>query len=252
MKGNKYTFFIIFLGGLVSLSANGCSVFRPVANHYIWSSYRVDNIQVNQSIRPDSTILAILAPYRKHVHEVMDKVVGNSGGIFKKGKPDGSLGNLVADAIRIAAGNITGKAINIGVITNSSLQSGIKKGRITYGTIYNVMPYNNHLVILQLTGSQVEELVNEIASVGGEPVSGIRMSIVNGQSQAVLVGDQVINEDSTYTVATNNYVADGGGDMPALWNPVKRTDLSLSIRQAIVGYIEDRFNIYPVKDGRIR
>lgn len=209
-------------------------------------------MQINSSIPQDSTVLSVLAPYKKHVHEVMNKVVGFSEGDFVKGKPDGTLGNLVADAVRIAAGNITGKAIDIGVITNSSIKSRISPGKITRNTVYNIMPYNNHLVILKLTGTQVREMANEIANAGGEPISGMRMSIVDGEAKAILVGNHVIQDDSLYTVATNDYMANGGGDLSAVWKPVERKDLPLSIRKAISEYISDRIKVRPVNDGRIR
>ncbi len=252
MKGYRQKLYLLFLSGALIAAISGCSVFHSSVRHYKWNDYQASNIQVNSSIPQDSTILSILAPYKKHVHEVMDKIVGFSDGDFVKGKPDGTLGNLVADAVRIAAGNIVGKAINIGVITNSSIQSQIKPGKITRNTVYHIMPYNNHLVILKLRGSQVREMANEIANVGGEPISGMRMSIIDGEAQAILVGNHVIQDDSLYTVATNNYMADGGGDLSAVWKPVERKDLSLSIRKAISDYISDRINVRPVNDGRIR
>lgn len=227
-------------------------MFHKAQTPYKWVSYNSRNMQVNSEIKPDPTISAILAPYKKHVHKVMDKVVGYSTGTFKKGLPDGTLENLVADAIRTAAGNITGKNIDIGVISNSGIQAGLGKGKITLGMIYNVMPYNNHLVILSLTGKQVQALADEIAASNGEPVSGLRMSIINGKGEAVLIGSQTLHPDSVYTVATNDYLANGGGNLSALWKPKKRIDENLSIRKAITTYIENRGVISPLEDGRIR
>ena len=252
MKGNKFHFLSGVLGGFVLIFLSGCSVFRATAHYYNWKTYQVKNTEINASILPDSAVTAYLAPYKKRVDGVMDKVVGYSEGDFNKGKPDGTLGNLVADAIRIAAGNLIGKSVDIGVITNSSIKSHIKMGTITAGMVYNLMPYNNHLVILKISGSQVDSLAEQIAKVGGEPVSGLRMSIVDNQAQAILVGDHVVNRDSLYTVATNDYIANGGGDLSVLWHPLKRRDLSLTIRKAITDYIEDRIKIHPVNDGRIR
>jgi len=231
----------------------GCAVLKktPKHYHYRWVHYSSQIVTIDSTITPDSTISADLAPYREKVDKVMNQKIGRSTGIFLKNRPEGSLGNLVADAVRNAASRIKEKNIDIGVITNSSIKYRLPKGKITRRMIYEIMPYNNKLVILKLTGHQVLMMANEIAKANGEPISGLRMRIDDKKASDILIGRHTLKSNQLYTVATNDYMANGGGDVPALWNPVSRENESISIRQCIEDYINNRLVVHPVLDGRI-
>jgi 2',3'-cyclic-nucleotide 2'-phosphodiesterase (5'-nucleotidase family) len=250
LKQGKLPFLLVitFLTGILS----GCAILHKTTYHYQWADYNYQIITIDSTITPDSTIAAYLVPYRNHVNELMDRVIGNSSGVFTKNKPEGTLGNLVADAVRVEASLLMEKNIDISVITNSSIKYRLPKGNITMRMVYDIMPYNNKLVILKLNGRQIQNMANEIARSGGEPVSGIRMNIKDGKATDILIGRHILNDQQIYTVATNDYMANGGGDIAALWNPVSRHDKQLSIRKAIEEYINDRSVVTPVTDGRVR
>jgi 2',3'-cyclic-nucleotide 2'-phosphodiesterase (5'-nucleotidase family) len=250
LKQGKLSFLLVItiLTGILS----GCAILHKTTHHYQWADYNYQIITIDSTITPDSTIAAYLEPYRKHVNEQMDRVIGNSSGVFTKNKPEGTLGNLVADAVRAEASLLMGKNIDISVITNSSIKYLLPKGNITMRMVYDIMPYNNKLVILKLIGRQIQNMANEIARSGGEPVSGIRMNIKDGKATDILIGRHILNDQQIYTVATNDYMANGGGNIAALWDPVSRYNKQLSIRKVIEEYINDRSVVTPITDGRIR
>lgn len=225
---------------------------RVVHHQYNWSHFTNKYITIDSTITPDPLVTKVLNHYSKRVNKVMGKVIGRSTGVFKNKKPEGSLGNLVADAIRTAASRIMERDVNIGLMTNSSIDYKLPKGNITRRMIYNILPYNNKLVILELNGTQVRHLVNEIAQDRGDPESGIRMRISGNKAADVLIGRHTLNKNHIYYIATNDYLANGGGDLSALWKPVKRLNQSISIRKCVEEYINNRSVVTPFLDGRIR
>src|SRR5690606_12284314 len=117
------------------------------------------------------------------------------------------------------------------------LRNPLPQGDITVGHIFELMPFENTISVLTLSGVQVQRMADQIAADGGEPVSGIRFRINNGKATDILVNYEPLNPDSTYLVATNNYMADRGGSIEALWNPIHRVDLDVLIRDAMIEYI---------------
>lgn len=115
------------------------------------------------------------------------------------------------------------------------------------------MPYENHLVILRLKGDKVFELANQIAELGGAPVSGMRLRIVDGRARGVLVNAQTLSSDKEYLVATTSWAANGGDQFPALWDYSGRIDLhDVNVRDLYIDYFKSRRNIHANRDGRIR
>ena len=55
-----------------------------------------------------------------------------------------------------------------------------------------------------------------------------------------------------YRLVTSDYLANGGGRMPALWTPTGREDLTVLLRDAFIQYIREKKTIEPILDGRIR
>lgn len=202
---------------------------------------------------PDPEIESLLSSYRDSLNITFGERVAEVTDTIRFGKPESALGNIVADALRFRAAGELRKFIHIGVIGQDSFKLYFEPGPLTVADVYEFMPYDNHLVVLTLTGEMVKELAEQVAEAGGAPLSGIRFNMKGGKSASgILVNAEIIDADREYYVATSNYQADGGDKFPALWNPLNRTDLDVSLQDLYIDYFSSKRNLVPVTDGRIR
>jgi 2',3'-cyclic-nucleotide 2'-phosphodiesterase (5'-nucleotidase family) len=132
----------------------------------------------------------------------------------------------------------------------------IYKGAITVRTIYELMPFENQLLLLKIKGSKFKELTQMIAASGGVPVSGINLVIQDKEIQTLLVQGKPFDEQKDYWVLTSDYLANGGDKYDALKNPIERVDLNKLIRDALIEMLDkmdtDGAHLIPIIDGRIR
>ncbi len=233
------TGFAIFI-----LLASGCSLFRPAipeespALHYP---------------EPDSAIVQMLDTYRPGMERLMGRSIATVRDTIGFDQPEGALGNLVADALRYRAAHETRGFVHVGIIGESSFNLIFEPGVLTLGHIYEFMPYENHLVVLTMDGEKVQELMDQVASLGGAPVSGVRFNIdEENRARGILVNSEVIDPNRDYLVATTSWAANGGDVFPALWEATGRMDLDVSVRQIFTDYFRGQAELVDFRDGRIR
>ncbi len=202
---------------------------------------------------PDPRITMLLDSYRDSLHTVLGEKIATVHDTLRFDKPEGPLGNLVADALRYRAGSELRRFVNLSVIGDSSFGLYLTPGDLTIRDVMEFMPYENHLVVLKLRGGKVLELAGQIAELGGAPVSGMRFRIDNGEARGVLVNSQTLDPNETYLVATSSWAANGGDRFPALWDYSDRIDLyDVNVRDLYIDYFKSRRDIFPNRDGRIR
>lgn len=202
---------------------------------------------------PDPEISSILDTYRSALHDRMGEKIAMVHDTLRFSKPESALGNLVADALRYRAGHELQQFVNVSVIGDSSFRLYLTPGELTRKDVMEFMPYENHLVILRLKGDKIFELANQIAELGGAPVSGMRLRIVDGRARGVLINAQTLSSDREYLVATTSWAANGGDQFPALWDYSDRIDLhDVNVRELYIDYFKSRRNIHANRDGRIR
>ena len=157
MKFRNYTIYIV---GLLLVA---CS---PT---YTLQSYNDEVIGIQAGV--DSTILAIITPYQVKIEDQMNEVLTYTKNDLEKGKPQSTIGNFVTDlCLNYADAHIC-------VMNNGGLRTTISKGEITRGKLYELMPFENELVVLELNKDDYIGLLNYIGSRGGEPFSGITIAI---------------------------------------------------------------------------
>jgi 2',3'-cyclic-nucleotide 2'-phosphodiesterase (5'-nucleotidase family) len=239
---------------LVTVMMVSCSVPRKGVEQetYLFTGFDHWNYSMADFIDEDEDVEAIINPYRSDIQDQLSTVLTTSTAVIERGQPEGPLGNLTADILRNRATREMNETVHIAILNNGGLRVPLPAGPINVGHIFELMPFENHITILKLTGEQVRNLADEIAAAGGEPVSGIRFRINNGKAEDVLVGNRTAEPDANYWVATNNWLADGGGDMPTLWAPLERLDKMVLIRDAFIEYLKFMPTIEPVTDSRIR
>jgi len=245
---------LVFLIAGVFSFGSGCTSSRTVLAP---EEVAIEHEIVSPEIPDHPVVERLIRPYRDSLQQIVSKVIGVAAAPLPKGKPESPLGNLVADALLEEARLVVSDSVDFAVTNSGGLRiPELPAGPITIGKIYELMPFENFIVVLTLTALEVDSLAQQIAAVGGEPVAGIRFKITPaGQAIDIRVAGEPLQPTRTYQVATINYLADGGGNMPALWTPQKRINTTVLLRDAIVHYIERRARMgkpmEPIVDGRI-
>jgi 2',3'-cyclic-nucleotide 2'-phosphodiesterase (5'-nucleotidase family) len=141
----------------------------------------------------------------------------------------------------------------MGLANVGGLRNNMPEGIVRRGDIMLISPFENYLVVLEMKGSDLLELMRNIAAVKGEAVSSsVRMEITaDGQLLSCTIGGKEIDPERTYTVATIDYLAEGNDKMYALKKAVKRHDIGLLARDAMMEYVIKHRIIDSKMEGRI-
>lgn len=180
---------------------------------------------VDDTHDPDATVTTattdvatLIAPYKAQLDERMNRVLATLAAPLKKGSPESTLGNWTADLTLAAARTLyPDRKIAFATLNSGGLRvQEIGAGPLIVSEVYELMPFDNELVLMELSGRLLTEFVSHIANSGGWPVSaGLSVSKAGGKLK-VLVDGQPVNPTATYTVALPDYVANGGSNSAML------------------------------------
>ena len=115
----------------------------------------------------DKAAADFMKPYKSHVDSIMSPVVGVSAEYMSAERPESKLSNLLAD-ILVWSGKDYGEHPDFAVYNIGGIRSAIAKGKVTYGEVLDVAPFENKICFVTLTGAKVTELFEEMAMAGGE------------------------------------------------------------------------------------
>lgn len=211
---------------------------------FITNDIKSQNISVSYSGYPidgntkkDSTMTGFLSGYRDNVSKSMGTVIGFSVSGLTKHQPESGLGNFMADAVKTMGEQVFNLPIDAAFINYGGVRSYIPKGDVTLGTIFELMPFDNFLVIQKVKGDSLLLFLNHIASRNGWPLSGITMGIKDKMAVDVLVNGKPLSTDSTYTIANSDYIVNGGDNtnMLKVFPQITRGYL---IRDALIAYVK--------------
>ena len=231
MKFKKYTIYIAVL------------ILAACSPTYILQSHDNEVIGVQTNI--DSTILDIINPYQHGIEDQMSEVLSYTKKNLYKGRPQSTIGNFVTDLC------LNYSNAHICVMNNGGLRTNISKGDITRGKIYELMPFENELVVLELNKNDYIGLLNYIANRGGEPFSGITITIDNDGK--IINNSWPVNFDKgeKVKVLTSDYLANGG-DAMSFFHGKNQQKVGIKLRDAIIDYCEKIDTIDVKLDNRIR
>jgi 5'-nucleotidase len=140
----------------------------------------------------------------------------------------------MADAIRETFGT------EVVVENLGGIRSPLVKGKITRGDLVTLDPFDNTIVTFKITGLQLREILKTYAPA----VSGLRYRMENGELIEVTVNGKSVQDNQTYTGATNSYFARKAlKDLEV--HDTKRPRLDV-----LIDYIRQKGTIHPVYDGR--
>jgi 2',3'-cyclic-nucleotide 2'-phosphodiesterase (5'-nucleotidase family) len=221
-----YQGLLLFLfAGLISCK----TIYTPVGVNFAQQD-------VKQSVI-DSSFIIMLKPYKDSLDISMNQVIARLDQDLDKKMPEGSLGNMMADALLIQAEKVFGIKPDLALMNTGGIRlPAVKAGDITLGKIYELHPFDNKLVMMRVSGKTLQDLLDLTASKGGWPVAGVRMTIKNKQATGILVRGYPLDLSADYWIALSDYVATGGDDADML-KIYKVEQKDYLIRTAIIDYL---------------
>ena len=136
------------------------------------------------------------------------------------------------------------------------IRTSLPKREITVGNIFELMPFENEMVFIQLTGAQLQQFYDIVAQFGGESVGGVRFVISNSKAKNVVINGEVLNPEKKYWLVTNDYSANGGDDLAVFTQRIELLESGKKIRDIIISNFEERQKnnevISEILDGRIK
>jgi 5'-nucleotidase/UDP-sugar diphosphatase len=135
------------------------------------------------------------------------------------------------------------------------IRADIEPGPITYRDILTVMPFGNTLVLLDMTGAQIMEVLDyavtlETGAGGFLHASGLTWTNKKGIPENVMIGDAPIEFERMYKVVTNNFLA-GGGDGYTIFKDLPQYDTGFTDASALREYIMKLGTVAPEVEGQL-
>jgi len=200
-----------------------------------FQDYRVANKEVISN-----NLSVMLKPYSDSVNKSMNDVIATAGMNLEKMQPEGTLNNVMADALLNMAikkyqTKVDASFLNYGGIRLPSL----REGNITRGKIFEISPFDNVIVLLNVDGGVLQQFLNIIAKRGGWPCAGIQFQIKNNVATNVEINGQPMQPNNRYTIATIDYVANGGDDCDMLKGLPQQNNGYL-FRDAVITYFANQ------------
>ena len=184
-----------------------------------------------KAVVPDSAVQAIVdeALARASVRRSEQLGVTLTSAITKSYATESSEGDWFADLMLAARPDV-----DIALTNGGSLRANIPAGELTYGRLFEAMPFDNRFTIVELRGNQVRQLVASNLEHGGSILSwaGLTMKArctANALDVAIKIGGKALDDDAMYKLATSDFLASGAdgviGRLKLATSAIKTTDV---------------------------
>jgi 2',3'-cyclic-nucleotide 2'-phosphodiesterase (5'-nucleotidase family) len=204
------------------------------------SSLQYKDYRISSGAQANSDIVSLLKPYSDSVNRNMNEVVAVAGMAFEKKQPEGTLGNLLTDAMLAKAKenyntHVDAAFINAGGIRLNSLAAG----NISKGKVYEVSPFDNVLVLLKVNGKILQQMLDVAASKGGWPCAGASYQLKDKKAVNIKIAGNPVAENGEYVIALVDYIANGGDNCDML-RTIPQTNNGGLFRDAVIAYLSDQ------------
>lgn len=183
---------------------------RTATSRLISVDNRLDN-------RLDSTLVAQLQPYKEAVSQMLATQIGTSPHDYPRSQT--GLLNLMSDFVRMAGTDICGKPVDLAIMNKGGLRTDLPKGPITKGGIIDIAPFDNSIVVIDISGADLLDNFAIMAAQHGNGVSANVKALFDPQTcelNSVTIDNRPIDPKRTYRLATIDYLAAGNDYMTPL------------------------------------
>lgn len=199
----------------------------------------------------DTQYLQSLAPIKEDLEKQLGAPIGYAPEALTVNRPECTMLNWACDALLAIAQKHCPNPVDMAVVNIGSMRCEWAAGEITFRNVFELMPFDNELVVLTLTGEEIHRLCEIVATNNGEGMAGLRLKARNGKVLQVEINGKSLEKDKTYTVATSDYLSQGNDGMLPLKNYIKYWNSEEKIRDLYIEYIKQVKVVQAKVDGRM-
>lgn len=263
----------LFLGILLIFS--GCFIPATEQSQHPTKYTASTNLSVLDTLTDDSVTSALIGPYKQKMLAEMTEYIATIDSPFSNAFFVGNLGRLAADYMLLSANDISQREYGIpchfAISNNGGFRTGFYPGPVTMQQLYEVMPFENELVLVQLPGIYVDSLFQYIAQLQGTPASGFQLIYSKGSTRkenkylsvklnanAVTSIQDLLNPMYTqpldtrrdYLIAVNSYMAVGGDGFTMLKHATKTLYTGINLRNVLATQLKAEYQANKFIDPR--
>nr|WP_321451200.1 5'-nucleotidase C-terminal domain-containing protein [uncultured Carboxylicivirga sp.] len=207
--------------------------------HYSSSKTDSHTTFLDDSFKNESSFDELIKPYKDTIDSKMYKVIGHAAQTLDKAQPEGLLTNFISDLIleesQIISAEKSLPKPEMALMNFKGLRTIINEGPITVNNIFQLMPFENEVVLVTLSKEQTIEFLNYIASEGGDGIAGAKFKIKDGKATNIKIDGKPLNK-SKYVIATSDYLSKGG-DHYTIFTQGSITETKVKLRDMIIDHI---------------
>jgi len=209
----------------------------------------LQNIAVKNTIsKIDSSSFYFLKPFSDSLNRVLNVQIAQTDSnlltvrankTIPKSKIEkmGNLARISADYLLKEGSSYTinqlGFPCHFAIINHGGIRSSITKGPITLKSMFEIMPFENELVIVELSGRQMDSLLNYLVSKNIAAVSGIEIQTSGNTYTKVTIAGLPFDSRRNYWVVVNDFIQKGGDYFTMLKYPKQVIYTGLKIRDVL-------------------
>jgi 5'-nucleotidase len=212
-------------------------------------------VVVDETVPEDPVAAGVVQALKKPIQNLQNQPIGETKAEIPRDRLPGGerlMGNLIADAMLAA----TSRQGAVAAFTNAGgVRSAIDAGPITYGEAISVLPFNNTLVILDVTGEELFQAIAHGAERGGMllPSRGTSYTVQGGKVVSVTVAGAPLDRSKVYRICLNSFTAQGGDGHQVLRDAKgRRVDTGIVDIDAFVDFIKANSPLDLKPEGRIK
>lgn len=222
-----------------------CCLFLSCHTPYEVASLDTANEKVSAANADTLSAIALyLRPLRDSLSQVMDEKLSEAKGMFTKAKPSGSLGNFITDVMFWKAQQKQAQTLGVMYNYGGIRLNQIPDGPISKGKIYELLPFDNELVLVSIKGAVLKVWLQSVIKSGGWPISRSLAFTTDSLGDIAFNSGQSISDSVDYYVATNDYVANGGDDCTFL-KGVSQIHTGMLTRDVMIEYLRMTPQVMP-------
>lgn len=217
------------------------------------------NIAIDTSITASKDINQIIKPYKEELIGDMQAPLTFTPIDLTKENIDkqSNLGNLLADLCIEMANPVflekTKKNIDFSMFNSGGIRAIIPKGVVTRERAFKVMPFENELVVVTLSGDKMEELIQYFVKTNAaHPLSKNIDLTIKGNDYTLKINGKPFDKSKSYSVLTTDYLQSGGDRMNFFKSPLKLTVLDYKMRDGIIDYFQKVDTLKTAIDNRVK